>query len=143
MRGRPLIEWLGFVAVWALLLIPLLHVTGGGAGRPVAAVASDVAGAAMRVPVWLRVTFSELPDSLVVYSDGDEVWREAAVSAENEQLVDIVLGPGGPDLEIEAQWPREGRRAVAVVVEPVEGRSWRALLWSETTRLRESLVFVE
>ncbi len=140
MRGRPLVEWFCFTAVWALLLIPLLHVTGGGAG-PVAAVVPDGAIAAVGVPVWLRVKFSEPPDSLVVYSGGDEVWREAAVSAENEQLVDIVLGPDGPELEFSAQWPREGRRAVAVVVEPVEGRSWRALLWSEAASLRERLVF--
>lgn len=141
MRGRPLIEWLCFVAAWALLLIPLLHVTGGGTGSPVAAVAPDGTGEAARVPVWLRITFSEPPASLVVYSGGDEVWREAAVSAETEQLVELVMGTGGPELEIEAQWPREGRRAVAVAVVPVEGRAWRALLWCETASLRERLVF--
>ncbi len=141
MRGRPLLEWLCFVAAWALLLIPLLHVTGGGSGRAVVAVASDEAGAVVRVPVWLRVTFSEPPDSLVVYSGGAEVWRELAVADETEQLVELVLGAGGPDLQIEAQWPRVARRAVSVLAEPVEGRTWRALLWCETVNLRERLVF--
>lgn len=142
MRGRPLIEWLCFVAAWALLLIPLLHVTGGGAGKPVAAVAPEgVGAAAARAPVWLRVTFSEPPESLVVYSGGDEVWREAAVSAETEQLLELVMGTDGPELEIEAQWPYEGRRAVAVAVAPVEGRAWHALLWCETASLRQRVVF--
>ncbi len=138
MRGRPLIEWLCFVAAWTLLLIPLLHVTGGGASRPVAAVSPDGAGA-VRVAVWLRVTFSESPESLVAYSGGVEVWRETAVPEDAEHLVELVMGTGGPDLEIEVQWPREGRRAVAIVVDPVEGRPWRALLWSERASLRERL----
>lgn len=141
MRGRPLLEWLCFVAAWVVLLIPLLHVTGVGAGRPVAAVAPEVTGEVVRVPVWLRVTFSEPPDSLVVYSGGDEVWREVALLAETEQLVELVLGQGGPELEIETQWQHEGRRAIEIVVAPVEGRSWRTLLWCETASLRERLVF--
>ncbi len=124
-----------------MLLIPLLHVTGGGAGRPVKAVLPARAGESERVPVWLRVTFSEPPESLVVYAGGDEVWRETVVAEETEQLVEMVLGPDGPELAIEAQWPQARRRAVAVVVEPVEGRSWRTLLWRETASLRERLVF--
>lgn len=141
MRGRPLLEWLGFVAVWAVLLIPLLHVTGGGSGRPVTEVVREVAGETARVPVWLRVTFSEPPQSLVVYSDGDEILRETAVTAEIEQLVDVVLGADGPALAIEAKWLQAERRAVEIVVVPVEGRAWRALLWRETASLRERLVF--
>ncbi len=141
MRGRPLIEWVCFVAVWTLLLIPLRHVTSGGAVSPLAAVESEGVVEGVRVPGWLRLTFSESPDSLVVYTGGDEIWREAAVAPETEQLLDLVIGKGGPDLEIELQWSHKGRRAVAVEVEPVEGRAWRAFLWREAAGLRERLEF--
>jgi len=141
MRGRPLIEWLLFAAVWALLLVPLLHVTGGGAGRRPVAVAQAGAVDTVRVPVWLRLAFSEAPDGFSVYAGGDVVWHETSVSVEMEQLVELVMGPGGPELELEAQWAGGGRRAVTVVMEPVEGRVRRAVVWGESARLRERMVF--
>jgi len=134
-------EWLGFVAVWAVLLIPLLHVAGGGAGTPVDAVVSVGAGNPVREPAWLRVTFSEPPESLIVTSRGEGVWRETAGMAEAEQLVDLVMDEGCPELEIDVKWSHTGRRAVEIVVAPVEGRAWRVLLWREAASVRERLVF--
>jgi len=142
MRGRPLIEWLCFGVVWALLLIPLARVTGLAGGRPpVPAASAGHQPDTEREPAWLRLVFSEAPESMIVYSGDTAVWRESNLHVENEQLVDLVMTAGGPDVLLDLTWNHAGRRAVEVVVEPVEGRSWHSVVWREGERMHEKAVF--
>lgn len=143
MRGRPLIEWLVFAGVWALLLIPLLRITGGRESTLQENRTTRVLPAVVQPgvePVWLRLTFSESPDAFTLYAGGESVWHGTADGVLREQLAEIVCGAAGPDLVLEAQWVSPVRRAVELVVEPVEGRVWRGTLWTEQARIRERMV---
>jgi hypothetical protein len=137
MRGGPLIEWLVFAAVWILLLVPLWKVTAGH-NVPVSGsqggTAVEQGGAA---PVWVRLKFSEPPTAFKIHAGGEAVWSETGPGNEMEQLLTLESGAG---LELEAEWPDAGRRAVELVVSPVEGATWRRVVWTDAQVLRESLV---
>ena len=137
MRGGPLIEWLVFAAVWILLLVPLWKVT---AGRRVPDSGSQ-GGAAIEqgnpVPVWVRLKFSEPPAAFKIHVGGEAVWSETGPGNEMERLLTLESGAG---FDFEAVWPVAGRRAVELVVSPVEGAAWQRVVWTDAQVLRESLV---
>jgi len=139
-RGRPLVEWLVFSAVWLLLLVPLRHVTGGRTveASPAGVVSAAIGDESGREQAWVRLRFSEPPTVFTVYAGDEVLWTETGPDAEMEQLVALPSTAGG--LELEAVWIGAGRRAVELVVDPVEGKSWRRVLWTEARVLRERLV---
>ncbi len=141
MKGSPLFEWFCFALVWGLLLIPLLRVSGGMGRLDALPVALPPVESQVE-PVWVRISFSEAPLSFSLISAAGPVWRETAPDNEMEQMVDLViLRDAGPALELEVRWAANGRRAVEVVVAPLEGASWRTTLWVNGDGTRESLVF--
>ncbi|HAS81579.1 MAG TPA: hypothetical protein DCS43_02590 [Verrucomicrobia bacterium] len=143
MRGSPLLEWFCFAIVWGILLIPLLRVS-GGMDRSRASEAA-VALPPVETPsesVWLRVAFSEAPAVFSLIVATGVIWSETDAGNEMEQLVDMAINRAvGPALDLEVRWTTRGRRAVEVVVEPLEGPAWRTTVWINGDGTRERVVF--
>ena len=138
MRGRPLLEWGVFILAWGLLLVPLGRLSAGRAARSPSREA--LAAPAVTAPAWVRVLFSEPPGRFVLLSGGIAVW-EGHGEEDREERLDLAWTDAGPSLEIEAQWPGPGRRAVEIRVAPLDGRPRRTTVWTGAARLRERMVF--
>ncbi len=76
MRGRPVIQWVMFIAVWCGLFIPIRLVTSTEAGRAKEnATKSSVA--LVSEPVWMSLRFSSDPASFSIIQDEKVMWEES------------------------------------------------------------------
>ncbi len=136
MRGRPLIELLMFAAVWALMLLPVLHVTGG---RKMFFPTSDDAGLSVdetALQGWLTVRFSEAPLFFKIYADDIVVWD---VNEPETDMDELLVLKSEARLRLDAHWSTPGRRAIELLFEPLEGPPRRFFVWSDFLSFHQTL----
>jgi len=114
MRGKPLIQWIAFTALWMLLLIPVLRVT----RQTAPAAVPSTAPAGERVAVWLSLRFSNDPESFGVYQGQELLWAEARPEGRMfERQVSMILDSSGAEINLVAALADE-EHAVEVALEP-------------------------
>jgi hypothetical protein len=127
MRGRPLLQWFVFVAVWLLLLIPIFLVT-----RPVTGAAKSNAAAPLATePSWVSLRFSSDPVSFAIHQDDQIIWSEEKASGRFfEKAIPLNLDPDGVEFVVSARVP-EIETAIEVTFES-SGRPLRHFtIWGE------------
>lgn len=139
MRGRPILELLLLLTVWCVLFFPLRAVT---RSREVADSQTPAAEVSERAPVWISISFAEVPESFTLSSHGVVVWEESDPDVEQEQPLELTWDTHSQgDLVLEARWADARRRATEVRVSPPEGRALALTLWHETDTIEELLLF--
>lgn len=144
MRGSPLIHLVLLVTAFALVAVPLRHLTGAGKGdEPSLRAIETEESAEERVPVRLRLRFAHRPEALALESGGRDLlegveWGESPV----EREIELNLGKDGTEFLLEGRWA-EGAPETAVTVElEPDGMDLRTeTRWSEGRAISDVLTF--
>lgn len=122
MRGRPIIQWIIFLAIWACLALPVALVTRGGrtAQNPQDTHSSSV-------KTWVSLRFSAEPAHFELLQDGNALWREApADGTEFEHAFPVSIDEFGAELTLRSRMPAG---AIEITVEPDELSERSQTLW--------------
>ncbi len=139
MRGRPIVQWLVFVLLWGLLLIPLTALT---RARPPRIEAAE-RGSGERVPSWAALRFSHSPLAFSLSQDGRVLWSDDAPDGQRvEGEIGIAFEGESVELVLSIRWPEgEGWRAAELDIAP-EGREERTqTVWQTGGRQTDVLRF--
>lgn len=137
MRGRPFIQWLMFVAVWLLLVIPVWRVTRPSAHAARAGGAADDAEAL----TWISVRFSAVPSYFAIRQEDRMLWEEDAPDdVRFEKAVGVMVDAYGVELLFSAILP-DAETAVEITLEPSEGRRQSRTVWGRG-EIEEPVSFV-
>lgn len=139
MRGRPLLEWALFMAVWLLLLIPLRVLTSHDAA-PARTVGPT---AAARQPAWMTLRFSVVPSRFSIEQESTVLWEHDAPDRHfSDREVSLALHEGAADIVVKVEWPGSGvLKAVEVRLVPDELEEVSQTVWAEGDVLEEVLTF--
>ncbi len=128
MRGSPLLRAL--LAFFAILALgwPLRRLTGAAdilREQPQAAVA-------VAQEIGLRLDFTLVPKSVRVLHLGQEVWSEAAPTAQMERTLKLAYPDAGIDLQFQIEWPADAPLAAlrATLTDPA-GEAHEHSVWGQ------------
>jgi len=140
MRGRPLVHWLVFCAIWAGLLLPLLSVS-SKAVKEDPQETREKSSETAKESVWVNWRFTEPPARAVISIDGEEVWRAKNPEGHRiEELAEIGWPSGKLELEMIVEWDADGHRAVELKLEPIDAAPVVVTRFSEGKLMREKVV---
>ncbi len=123
MRGRPIIQWLLFLGVWACLALPIVLVT---RGKRAATEASSPDG--NTVEAWVTLRFSEEPSYFELLQNNNVLWREGSGDGtEFDSSFPVIIDDFGVELVLRSRLPAAG--AVEITVQPDEWPERSQTLW--------------
>ena len=145
MRGFPPLHVIIFAVAFALLAIPLSHLTFARIDETPLALVKVEKQESSQIPTFIRVRMAHKPDTLSMTVDGKEL-----LSAEQQKPQELDLSFEAPltipaegvEIFTKATWP-EGTPGTAVTIdlEPNDKEPKSETNWSTSTGLKSSYLF--
>ena len=103
MRSKPIVEWIIFIVMWGLLIIPLWHFT---QSRPVIEPRSiSTPLSTNMVSTWATLRFSPSPVQFALTQGQTILWQDTGVSEQVlEKRLDIRMEHFITEITIKADW---------------------------------------
>lgn len=145
MRGFPPLHVLAFAVAFALLAIPLYHLTSAQLNEAPAAPVNMDGKSVEKLPAFIRVRMAHQPSSLSLTLDGVELLSpeqqkpgELEISLETP----LAISPDGVEIFAKAAWP-EGTPATALTIDLEAGdkEPRTQTNWSAGKELKAAYVF--
>jgi hypothetical protein len=135
MRGRPVIQWVLFLAAWACLAWPIVTVTRSERTMMRAATPPDTTN----VMTWVSLRFSTEPSFFELRQSDNLLWREdPAGDVEFDTSFPVSLDEFGAEFHLLARLPGPG--VIEIKVEPDARQERAKTLWIDGD-VDEHLVF--
>jgi len=123
MRGRPIIQWILFLAFWTCLALPVVLVTRGEQ-----TIARAQSSESSRVMTWVSLRFSADPSHFELLQDGNVLWREDPTEgSEFDNSFPVSIDKFGAEFILRSHMPAAG--AIEITVEPDERQQRSKTLW--------------
>jgi len=134
MRGRPVIQWVLLLGLWACLALPIVFVTRGG--RTMQRTQSAESRSVM---TWVSLRFSDEPSQLELLQNDKVLWREGTVNGVAfDRSFPVSIDEFGAELVFRSRLPAAG--VIEITVEPDERREYSRTLWVDG-EVDETLTF--
>lgn len=125
MRGRPIVQWVLFLAAWACLAWPILSVT-----RSERSMREVLPEDPTRVMTWVSLRFSAEPASFELRQHDTVLWREEPDGeVEFDTAFPVLLDAFGAEFHLRARLPGPG--VIEIRVEPDAHPERTQTLWVE------------
>ena len=134
MRGRPIIQWLLFLGLWAGLALPIALIT-----RSEQTVQESRNAEDSSVMTWLTLRFSTQPAHFELLQNDTVLWQETSPDGlEFETALPISIDEFGAEFVFKSSTPAAG--AIEITVEPDERQQRSQTLWVDGD-VNETLTF--
>lgn len=134
MRGFPPLHLIIITIGFALLAMPLAHLT---SARPATSTAAETSSPST-TPTLIRVRFAHVPQSVSLKHDGRELLPASSI----EFRAELTIPPDGIELFLTATWPAgTPDTAITVELEPDGLETQSQTRWSNGGSLAEPLLF--
>jgi hypothetical protein len=139
MRGTPTVHLALLLALFIVLAVPLIRLTGGEAQVRTA----PVIVSATEVPMRLSIRCSHAPSKLSVKHGSRDLLNEVSpTDARYETDCALPLPAEGIELSVDATWPPGTQNtALTITLEPAEHDALNQTVWADRDTLSEIIVF--
>lgn len=119
MRGNPIKEWIIFSALWLLLLIPVIKLTGERKLRDPSEI-NPAAGESAKIrSATALFRYTGKPLFIEVIQDGKSLCKiNTPPEGECETGIDLSIDGRGAELHLRAEWPDTARHALELELLP-------------------------
>jgi hypothetical protein len=136
MKGSPLLRLFMVIAAFALLWIPLQHLTRARAHPTVTEPEPDAP-----VQVRLRILSTAVPFTFEITHLGQIIWSGEASGPDATKDLALIFPPEGIDLAVAAKWPGQtGPAALKISMVAPGNRTIEQIAWADND-LNEVLTF--